>query len=149
MASDTVGAAEEQQRASLLIVGQRVLLAAREPVKRRVGEDQREFELSDRLREHVVGDRASCLHLGKDLAEELAILRHVVDPPDDLSADVEVVSGKNEARRLYPLGRRNKRLRNQQVCLVRKRQALGWREHEPEAIVERVERQRGEARIPH
>ncbi len=149
MASDTIGAAEKENRSPLLIFRQHVLLAASESIKRSVGEDQGEFEFGDRPGEHVVRHGGARLHLREDLAEEFAVLRDVVDPPDDLGADVEVVAGKDEARRLDPFGRRDKGLRDQQVCLIGKSQPFWQREHEAEAVIERIKRQRCETRVPH
>src|SRR5262249_58140605 len=85
----------------------------------------------------------------EDFAEPLAVFRHIVDPAQDFIANVEIISGKTEARHLYSFRRRNECLGNKQVRQVREGASFWRREQKASAIIEWVVRERGKARVPH
>ena len=69
VAGGTACRTEEQKRAFLFILRQRIPFAARKPVDRRIGEREGELEFGNGLPKHIKGDRRACLDLGKDFAE--------------------------------------------------------------------------------
>src|SRR4030095_13979103 len=71
---------EEEQCAPLLALGEGVALAAGEAVERRIGEDEGELKLSNRLCEVLEGNECSCRDLGERPAKELPILVASVQP---------------------------------------------------------------------
>ena len=71
VADDTARRPEEQQRPALFILGQRIPLAAREPIDRRVGEGQRELKFGDRFGEHIERDWCAGLDLWKAVTKQL------------------------------------------------------------------------------
>ena len=145
MAADAAGVAEEEQRALLLPVVERVLLTTRVAVDGRVRDGQGELELGDRSRHHLVGDGRSASHLREVPREELAIGGCVVQPAHDLGADRVVVPDEGEPGRLGPLRGRDERLRVEQVGEVGEGRTLGVGEQEAATRVERVP---GEGREP-
>src|SRR5262249_13758001 len=144
MARDAAGRAEEEERALLLLAGERVAPTARELVDRGIRERQGELELGDGLPEHVERDRPTSPDLGKGLSEEPPVCGDGVQPPEHLRADRVVVAREVEARHLGALGGRDERLRGQQVRLVRERRALRERELKAGAVVEGVVGERRE-----
>jgi hypothetical protein len=82
-------------------------------------------------------------------AESPPVLRDVVDPPQHLVTDIEIVARKREAGHLDALRRRNERLRDEQVRQGRQRQSLRRRKQQTSAVVERIVGERGKARVPH
>src|SRR2546425_6974199 len=118
MTGHTVGRTKEKHSASFLVIGQRVLLAPRKPVKRRISKNQRELELGNGFGKHVIRDRSSRFHFREDLTEKFSVLIHSVNAPDHFIPNGEVVARKNEARGFDPLSWRNKRLGDQQVRFV-------------------------------
>src|ERR1041384_1049739 len=149
MTLHTAGRAKEQQRPFLLICGERILLAARILVNRRVGKDQTELEFRNRLAEHVEVDGCAVLDFPKDFPEEFAVGGYSVQAAEHLGADGIIVARKTKARHLHPLGRRNKGLRVEQVRQVRQGQALRGRKSKSCAVIEWVAGERGKARVPH
>src|SRR5215470_15687605 len=85
----------------------------------------------------------------EDFAKPFAVFSHTVDPAQHFIANVEVVSGKSEARHLNSFRRRNERLGDKQVRQVREAESFRRRELEAIAVIEWVIRERGEARVPH
>ena len=112
------------RRASLRSV-ERVPLAARVPVDRRVRERQRELELRDRAREHLERDRRR-RGAPRERPRRTASGRRATafEPAHHLGADGVVVAREREARDLGALGRRDERLGDEQVRLIRERLAL-------------------------
>src|SRR5205814_7227587 len=74
MAADAARFAEEEQRTALLASCHRTGFTARVPVDRRSRKSERELELGDRPREHVVVDRGPLAHWLEDFAEQAAVL---------------------------------------------------------------------------
>src|ERR1051326_5173778 len=83
MTLDTTRLAEEEQRASLLIRGERLFMAACELIDRRVGEDQRKLEFRDRFGKQVEGDIRPLRNLRKDPAKEFAVSRRGIQSPQN------------------------------------------------------------------
>src|SRR2546426_2259705 len=110
--------AKKKQSSSFLVISQRVLLAARKPVKRCISKNQRELELGNGFGKHVIGDRISRFHFWENLAEKFSVLPDSVDASDHFVPNSEVVTRKNEARSFDPLSWRNERLGDQQVRFV-------------------------------
>ena len=119
MALDTACFVKEQQRATLLRFGERFAVAARVAIDRRVSERQRELELGDRAREHLVLDRTAAADRSKDRAEQPPVRRHPIQTARNLSPDRVVVADEREPGDLGALGRRNEGLRDEQVRLRR------------------------------
>jgi hypothetical protein len=71
--------AEEDERTAFLLIIHRVSVAPREPVDRRIGEDQRELEFGNGAREHREIDGAACRNRRKERAEELPVGRRSIE----------------------------------------------------------------------
>src|SRR5215471_13865753 len=118
MTGHAVGAAKEKKSPALLIVCERVLLAAGKPVNRRISKNQRELKLGDSLGKHIIGDWSSRLHFREVLAEEFSVRSDSVNAPNHFVPNGEVIARKDEPRGFDPLSWRNKRLGNQKVRFV-------------------------------
>src|SRR5262249_5469524 len=149
MAGDTPRFAGEKQRPSFLLVSQGIFLPPRELIYRGVGKNQCELKLGNGKTEHIESDGTAGAYRGEDFAEPLAVFSHTVDPAQHFITNVEVVSGKSEARHLDSFGRRNERLGDEQVRQVREAESFRRREQKAGAVIEWVVRKRGEARGPH
>jgi hypothetical protein len=128
VAPRATGPPEEEERAALLGAVERPARAARVAVDRCIHERERELELGYRAREHLKVDRRPVADAWEDFAEELTVAGNGVHAPSDLRTDRVVVSREGEARHLGALGRRDERLGDEQVRLVREPRALGQRE---------------------
>ncbi len=132
-----------------LVAGHCVSLSASKPVNWGVGKNERKFKLGDRAGEHIIPNRLTCFNFSEILAEKFSIFGNFVDATDNFVADRVIVAGKFKTGGFDSFSRRNKRLRDEQMRLVRKARAFGRRENKTTTVVERIARQRGKARVPH
>src|SRR5881628_2576127 len=138
MTLDTTRLAEEEQRTSLLIQGERIFMAACELIDRGVGEYQRKLEFSDGLAKHVEGDIRPLCNFRKYTAKEFAVNRRGVQTPQNLGANGVVITWKIKSSRFGTFCWRNEGLGDQQMREIGEGQVLGWGEQEPEGIIERI-----------
>ena len=103
-------------------------MPARERSIGRVGERQRELELGDGPAKHVEGDRPALLHGGKQLPKALRYSGTSFRRRSTSARMSSLSPGKSKPGHFDALGRRNERLRDEQVRLVRKRETFGGRE---------------------
>ena len=119
MTLHTPGGAKEQDRALLLLPAQSATDSPRVPVDRRVRVNLRELELRDGASEVIERYRSAGLHVGERAREQLAVVLGAVETTQDLVSKVIVTARKGETGDLDALGRRDERLRREQVRLVR------------------------------
>src|SRR5262249_52159811 len=117
MTLNTPRLTEKEQRAALLRIIHRGLVAARKHIDRGVGKRQTELELGDRSGEHFVGDRPAVTQVTEYVGEKLPILLIGVESCHDGGANAVVGSRRirTEACHLSSLCRGDERLRCQQV----------------------------------
>src|SRR5262249_45439366 len=118
MARDATRLPKEQHCPTLFRRRHRLAVATREPIDRCIRIDLCELKLRDGAREIFVRDRSAGFYTSGDAREQPPIVRRGIQATHHFGANVEVVTWELKTRCLDPFGRRNERLRDEQLRKV-------------------------------